>query len=80
MFKHKESEDCLKLLIDAGADVNMINERGDSPLMRASSNSSHNHHKKVTETLIKAGANVNYSNGKGRTALMAASCPNCVET
>lgn len=64
--------DVVQLLIGAGANVNMKNHKGRTPLMIATAK---NLHKKV-ELLLNAGANVHAVDEKGMSALhMAVSCP-----
>ena len=55
-------------LIQAGADVNVSNAEGVTPLIRSALKG----HDKNVEELIKIGANVNASDGNGITALMNA--------
>ena len=55
----------MKLLIDAGADLNVADERGLSALQHAS----YSGNKACLEALIDAGANVNARGKNGNTAL-----------
>jgi len=59
----------VKLLIEKGAHVDMVNRFNRTALMEASDNG----HEKIVELLIKKGANVNMVSNLGRTALMEAS-------
>lgn len=54
-------------LIDAGADVNLANSDGDTPLMNAAGGTPD-----AVRALLAAGANVNAKNRNGDTALIAA--------
>ena len=56
---------CLQTLVEAGADVNMKNEGGTSPLMYAASTA----HNECLTMLLKEGANVNLTNEVNLTAL-----------
>jgi ankyrin repeat protein len=60
--------DALKLLIEAGGDVNKVNERGMSPLMVASAKG----HVECVKILLSAGANALHKADDGGTALDAA--------
>ena len=55
-------------LISHGADVNVKNEYGRTPLMWASSSG----HEKVVESLLDAGADKEVKDNKGNTALALA--------
>ncbi|MBR1604047.1 MAG: ankyrin repeat domain-containing protein, partial [Synergistaceae bacterium] len=55
----------IKLLIDAGADVNARNEDGKTALMAAAR---YNQNPEVIETLVDVGADVNARNEDGETA------------
>jgi len=59
---------CASLLIDAGVDVNMPNDRGWTPLL-VSSSSGNTH---MVTRLLNAGADPNYMNKKGLTPLRIA--------
>ena len=63
------SKECLRLLIEAGADTNFANNNGDTALLKAAVKGS----TECLQILIHAGANVNTSNHKGETALMLTS-------
>ena len=52
---HKQNK-CIELLLEAGADVNIADNSGFTPIIMAAS---HNHYKQV-ESLIQAGADVNH--------------------
>jgi len=58
----------LNYLLARGADPNLRNERGETPLLIASSLGSTD----MIETLVKHGANVNMGNSSGETALIRA--------
>lgn len=79
-FKDKEKilEDYLeiiKLLIEAGADVNIKNKEGETPLIL----SYITFNIEIHELLIKSGANLNEQDKNGYTALMWSSCDSNVE-
>jgi len=61
--------DIVKILIEAGADVNTKNFFGYTPLLWASIYN----HKEVVNLLIEAGADINAKNNYGYTALIYAS-------
>ena len=61
----QSQEECVKILISVGADVNKVDNEGYSALMIAAGMGDTN----VIEQLIKAGANVNASSQHGHTAL-----------
>ncbi len=58
----------IRLLIDAGADINAIDEVGDTALMIATKKGN----LELIEPVIKAGANINTFNKNGNTALIVA--------
>lgn len=64
--------DCVKLMISRGANVNLADDEGVTPLM-TSARVTYRGTIEITELLIKKGANVNARAGKGSTALMYAS-------
>jgi uncharacterized protein len=64
--------DCVKLMISRGANVNLADDEGVTPLM-TSARVTYRGTIDITELLIKSGANVNARAGKGSTALMYAS-------
>ncbi len=64
--------DCVKLTISRGANVNLPDDDGVTPLM-TSVRITYRGTIEITELLIKKGANVNARAGKGSTALMYAS-------
>lgn len=49
--------DVVNYLIKHGADVNIVNKNGQTPLLYAAEN---NQNLEITTALIKAGANINY--------------------
>jgi len=59
----------VKLLLEAGADVNVKNKDGETALMKAS----YNGYTEIVKMLIDAGADVNIKDRYGTTALMLAS-------
>ena len=59
----------VKLLLDAGGDVNLKDETGRTLLMYATLKN----HKEVVQVLVDKGANVNARNNSGQTALSHAS-------
>jgi ankyrin repeat protein len=65
------NDDCARLLLAAGADVNYSGAEGTTALLLASDNG----HGGVMRILLKAGAEVNAINDKGCTALLVA-CAN----
>lgn len=62
-------QEIVKILIDAGADVNATTEDGQTALMLASQNG----HQEIVNILIDAGADVNATAEDGQTALTLAS-------
>ena len=62
----EEDDKCVKLLIQAGADVNHQNVDGHTTLIRAAAEGQ----EKCVELLIQAGANVNHQDKCGQTAAM----------
>ena len=62
----KGNDKFVELLIDAGADVNSVNDSGSTALMLAAQNS----HPLCVIALIKAGADVNMVDNEGNTALI----------
>ena len=60
--------DCVKTLMEKGANVNTTDESGRTALMRAAKNG----HLDIAEHLLTAGAEVNLANMIGYTALMDA--------
>ena len=63
--------DCAKLMIDRGANVNLADDEGVTPLM-TSARVTYRGGIEMTKLLIKKGAKVNARAGKGSTALMYA--------
>lgn len=64
------------LLLKNGADINLANGEGETPMMIASSNNNVS----FVKLLIEKGANVNAKDGKGRTALNFAEAKRSKET
>ena len=60
--------DSVRNLAKSGADVNAVDENGDTAVVVASANG----HKEAVTALIELGANINQSDGKGETAIAAA--------
>ena len=68
----------MKLLIQAGADVNMAEDKGFTPLI----NAARNDHGDCVDLLIQAGANVNQAAVKSITPIIGAAVgwtPNCLQ-
>jgi uncharacterized protein len=65
------SIDCVKLMLIRGANVNLADDEGLTPVM-ISARATYRGGVAMTELLIKKGANVNTRAGKGSTALMYA--------
>lgn len=65
-FRYDENSSVAEFLINNGADINVTNEDGETPLMYASKL----HNIKVVELLIQKGANINAFNNYGNTALI----------
>jgi uncharacterized protein len=63
--------DCVKLMLDRGANVNLPGDEGVTPLM-TSVRVTYRNGLEITQLLIKRGANINAIAGKGSTALMYA--------
>ena len=63
-----EHDKCLKLLINEGADVNIVNSEGRTPLM----NACEKENSPFVEILLQSGADVNARNSTRDTALMTA--------
>ena len=61
--------DCVKTLVEEGADVNRSNDRHETVLMKAAGSG----HVNVVDVLLKAGADVNRPDDDGDTALIQAS-------
>ncbi len=64
--------DCVKIMLTRGANINLADDEGVTPLM-TSVRVTYRGTIKITELLIKKGAKVNARAGKGSTALMYAS-------
>lgn len=69
------SMDCLKLLLDAGAEIKLKNNKGNTSLHYAASNNS----KECLELLLEAGVKINAKNHYGNTSLHFAACYNSKE-
>jgi len=65
---HMGDVDVVKVLLEKGADVNIVGDKGVTPLMLASQLG----YEGIVEMLLKAGADVNIVSEGGVTALMAA--------
>ena len=65
---HESNYHVIKMLLDAGANVNARNESGGTALMIAVSH----RHPETIRLLLNAGANVNAKDDEGHTALMSA--------
>jgi ankyrin repeat protein len=70
-FKEMWREDIVKFLLEKGADVNLIDELGNTPLMNAVSSSSYIGRETI-KILLEAGSNKDVQNKEGKTALMLA--------
>ena len=66
--QHSEAEDCIKLLVQAGAGVNTIDNEGNTALIHAAKRG----YNECIKTLFEAGADLNVSNVRGYTGLMEA--------
>ena len=64
----EENLDVMRLLITAGADVNMVDELGESALSTACNEGN----TEAAKLLVGAGADVNVANDEGHTSLMSA--------
>ena len=76
--KPGDHDECFKMLIETGADVNIQNKRGCSALMFTSCQGHH----ECQKLLLEAGADVDLQNNNGFTALMLAArkgCGKCVK-
>ncbi|HUO85561.1 MAG TPA: ankyrin repeat domain-containing protein, partial [Thermoanaerobaculia bacterium] len=72
-------EDVILLLIRAGADVNVREDNGATPLIRLSNRCSQDDVTAAARALIEAGADVNAKAAGGGTALMMADVLSCAE-
>ena len=68
------NKDIVKALVDAGADLNCVDDDGNTPLMLASAQ----HKVEIVKFLLKQGANPNTKNKYGYTALMLAEKPEVI--
>ena len=76
--EHHSHSTCVKLLIMAGADVNMAEDKGFTPLI----NAARNDHGDCVDLLIEVGACVNQAAFKSITPIMGAAIrwtPNCLQ-
>ena len=64
----EEDEEAVRMLLEAGADVNIPDTEGDTPLMRAATNGNY----KIAEMLIEHGAHLDLINDYKETALIIA--------
>lgn len=64
----EENLDVMRLLITAGADVNLVDESGESALSTACNEGN----TEAAKLLVEAGADVNVANDEGHTSLMSA--------
>lgn len=71
------SFDIVKLLVNAGANINYSNRRGDTALMMASY-SCKKFSEQIIDYLVTSGANVNSRNNDGETALIFACLQSCL--
>ena len=71
-----ECTDVVQVLLDAGADINIQNDYGCSPLHYACASGELN----VVKMLVRAGAGVRVANEEGLTCLMLAACSGHTET
>ncbi len=65
---HQQFLDAIAMLVRCGADINLQNDKGNTPLFLAYSTSS----EKLAEDLINLGANINLQNNDGHTPLFLA--------
>ena len=68
----KGNQNCLSLLLESGADPNVVNSQGHSPCHLAAS-------RELLEALFVAGANMSAQDGAGRTPLFCACATNRLE-
>ena len=64
----KQHWDCIKLLVESGAYVNILNDYGQTPLMKAALQGPEN----MVKLFVKSEADVNKTDALGRTPLMVA--------
>ena len=73
---YEEDTDTVQVLIDAGADSNIQNDYGRSPLHYACESGSLD----IVKMLVRAGAGVRATNEDGQTCLILAACCGRTET
>lgn len=67
---HKENLEIIKLLLDNGANTNIKNNQGDTPLTLICQYSNNSIITEIINLLIKYGTNINITNNNGDNALM----------
>ena len=70
--EHNDLE-CVRFLLDMGADVNLAGDGTKSPLMASVEATDQG----IMPMMLQHGANVNWQNKEGLTALMSAACKGC---
>lgn len=66
--RHRSSFDCLKLLLEAGADIDAVDNNGNTALMTMLSHPQVSMRMDVAWSLFAAGTNASIKNNKGQTA------------
>ena len=69
-------KEAMRVLVEAGADVHLANEKGETPLHGAAWND----HEEAMRVLVEAGADVHLEDEEGCTPLHRAAWNGCVET